>query len=281
MRSLVSADPFRCRVWDLHDRLPEGITAESCRAEIESFTQHGQLVPALARPLREDSGYDYELIYGARRLFAARHANKPLLIEVREISDQDAIVAMDLENRQRRDISPYERGLSYARWLREGYFKSQDEIAEALKISRSQVCRLLKLARLPSVIVDAFGCATRICEGWGVDIATILEDPRRRPAALQTARRIAAANPRPSASKVYRQVLASAAPGRKPRAAVRDTIVKGSDGVALFRIRQQLSSIAVVLPANRLSAGALERIRQVVANILENSAGAERTREVA
>jgi ParB family chromosome partitioning protein len=279
--SLVSVDPFRCRVWDLHDRLSEGITEESCQAEIDSFAKHGQLVPALARLLHNDASYDYELIYGARRLFAARHVNKPLLIEVREMSDEEAIIAMDLENRQRRDISPYERGLSYARWLREGYFKSQDEIAEALKISSSQVCRLLKLSRLPTVVVDAFGSATQICEGWGVDIATILEDPNRRAAALQTARRIAAVTPRPSARKVYRQVLASAAPGRKPRATARDTIVKGNDGIGLFRIRQQLGSIALVLPANRLSSQSLERIRAAVADILETSGGTERAREVA
>jgi len=281
VRSLVSVDPFRCRVWDLHDRLTEGITEESCRAEIDSFIQHGQLVPALARVLHDEPGYDYELIYGARRLFAARHVNKLLLIEVREMSDEEAIVAMDLENRQRRDISPYERGLSYARWLREGYFKSQDEIAAVLKISPSQVCRLLKLARLPTVVLDAFGSATQICEAWGVDIATVLEDPNRRAAALQTARRIAAVTPRPSARKVYRKVLASAGPGRKPRATARDTIIKGNDGVPLFRIRQQLGSIALVLPLDRISMQSLERIRAAVAGIMETSGGTERAREVA
>ena len=276
MRSIVSADPFRCRVWNLHDRLQDNITEQTCSAEIESFSRHGQLVPALARRLQNDKDHDFELICGARRLFIAKHVNKPLLVEVREMSDRDAIIAMDMENRQRKDISPYERGLSYLNWLREGYFHSQEEIAEALNISPSQVCRLLKLARLPSIIIEAFGSATQICEGWGVDLAAVLEDPQRRPAALQTARRIAAMSPRPSARKVYRQMLASTAPGRKLRSTSHDVIIKNPDGVALFRIKQRLSSIALVLPLERLSAESLDRIRHTVSGMLDVAPEAER-----
>src|SRR5262245_57838727 len=143
MKSIVSVNPFRCRMWALHDRLETHVTEDTCRAEIESISKHGQLVPVLGRPLRQDPDYEVELIYGARRLFVARLINQPLLVELRELSDRDAIVAMDVENRLRQDISPYERGRSYARYLQSGFFKSQDEIARSLKISASQVSRLL------------------------------------------------------------------------------------------------------------------------------------------
>src|SRR5882672_1260844 len=79
MRKVVSIDPFRCRLWQLHDRLPEEITAESCTAEIQSFTEYGQMIPVLGRPLRGDPHHEIELIYGARRLFVARQINQPLL----------------------------------------------------------------------------------------------------------------------------------------------------------------------------------------------------------
>ena len=82
MREVVSINPFRCRMWSLHDRLDTNVTEQSCRDEIASFATHGQLVPALGRSLRDDSHYDVELIYGARRLFVARHLNKPLLVEL-------------------------------------------------------------------------------------------------------------------------------------------------------------------------------------------------------
>ena len=114
-RNIVSVSPFRVRMWRLHDRCEEYVNEETCKAEIASFQKHGQLVPALGRVLPGDCGYDVELIYGARRLFVARHLSVPLLVEIREISDRDALIAMDIENRQRMDISPYERAMSYAR----------------------------------------------------------------------------------------------------------------------------------------------------------------------
>src|SRR5689334_1689624 len=120
--SIISVNPFRCRVWSLHSRADECLTEESCKTEIESFEKHGQLVPVLGRRIRDNSNYDIELIYGARRLFVACYLNQPLRVDVRTISDRDGIIAMDLENRLRKDISAYERGASYARWLRDGHF---------------------------------------------------------------------------------------------------------------------------------------------------------------
>ena len=80
-RAIVSVSPFRCRVWALHDRLDDYVTEESCRAEIESFAAHGQLVPALGRPVWGDVSYDVEIVYGARRLFVARHLGIQLKVK--------------------------------------------------------------------------------------------------------------------------------------------------------------------------------------------------------
>ena len=119
----------------LHDRLEDYVCEETCRGEIESTARHGQLIPALGRKIHGDPNYDIELIYGARRLFVARHLNKPLLVELRPLSDREAIVAMEIENRHRKDLSSYERGTSYARMLRTKQFKSQDDLARTLKVS--------------------------------------------------------------------------------------------------------------------------------------------------
>lgn len=269
----VEVNPFRCRVWHLHDRLEEHITEESCREEIKSFLDHGQLVPVLGRPLRNDPSHDVEIIYGARRLFVARHINKPLLVDLRQLSDRDAFIAMDLENRQRRDISPYERGLSYGRWLRLGYFESQDDIAETLGVSASQISRLLKLTKLPSVIVDAFPNVAEICEAWGLHLADILEAPETMRAAIQTARLIAQTTPRPPARDVYRRLLRSATQGKKLRRSERDRVIKGPDGVPLFRVRQQVDSVSLILPFERLSESVLERIQNAVTSILRDQRG--------
>lgn len=75
---------------------------------------------------------------------------------------------MDIENRHRLDISPYERAISYLRWLRNNHFSSQDEIARALQGSRSHISRLIKLAQLPAIVIEAFSDPANICEYWGM-----------------------------------------------------------------------------------------------------------------
>lgn len=266
--TIIAVSPFRCRMWPLHDRLECHVNEETCRSEIESFSRQGQLVPVLGRPLRGDLEYDVELIYGARRLFVARHINKPLLVEIRELGDRDALIAMDIENRQRTDISPYERGLSYARWLRSGHFKTQDEIARALRVSSSQVSRLLKLARLPSVIIGAFNGPLEICEGWGLSLIDALDDPKKRDATLRKARAICSSSAALPAREVYRELLRASVLGAKPKSRTHDEVIKDVHGAALFRIRQQRNSIALVLPVEKMQARVLDDIRRTLASML-------------
>ena len=268
MPQIIAANPFRCRMWDFHDRLDHLIIEESCRAEIDSFIKHGQLVAALGRPLHGDPDYDIELIFGARRLFVARHLNTGLVTELREMSDQAALVAMDIENRHRLDISPYERGLSLARCLRAGYFASQNELAAALRISQSQVSRLLQLARLPSGIVNAFGNPLEIREGWGHDLMELLEDPHRRLPTIARARVLAASSPRPCALHVYQQLVCASIRGRKIKPNTRDDVIIDTDGTPLFRIRRQAKSIALLLPIEKTSAATLDAICDAVRNVL-------------
>jgi len=268
---IVRVNPFRCRMWELHDRLGDYITEQSCRAEIESFARYGQLVPALGRALRDDHDCDVELIYGARRLFVAQHLNVPLHVELRELSDRQALVAMDIENRHRRDISAYERGVNYARWLRTKYFNSQDEIAHALKISTSQVSRLLKLAQLPTVIVNAFASPLDILEGWGVELAKAWQDPELRLLVGQRARALVNQTPRPSSLEVYQKLIAPAGAGRKSRRPRRDMVVSGGNGTPLFRIRYQRATVAFLLPTTALSEKCVNRIREAVSDIMQSA----------
>jgi ParB/RepB/Spo0J family partition protein len=268
MRNIVSIDPSRACMWSLHDRCDEHVNEETCKAEIDSFEKHGQLVPTLGRVLHGDPDHDVELVYGARRLFVARHLNMPLLVELREISDREALIAMDIENRQRLDISPYERAISYARWLSRGYFGSQDEIARALKTSSTRVSRLLRLARLPSVILNAFANPLEIREAWGLHIMDVLDHPLTRQRTIQAARALGALNQRPSAKAVYRELITASARGRQLKPGARVETVRDGAGTPLFRIRQLSTSVALELPREKLSAGAMAEIRVALAGIL-------------
>jgi ParB family transcriptional regulator, chromosome partitioning protein len=257
----VRANPFRCRMWELHDRLEGHISEDSCRIEIESIASHGQLIPALARPVKDHPEIHFELIYGARRLFIARHINAEILLDVRPLTDQEALVAMDIENRQRRDISAYERGRSYARWLRCGLFSSQEELARKLKNSPASVSRLLKVACLPAVVVSAFADATTIRESWGVALADAIEQADNRRRIIARARSLAARDRLPP-EEVYRELLKAAAPGRKSRFPVRHEVVTDSSGRPLFRLKFQRRSVAFVLDVEKAVPPVLQRLRQ-------------------
>ena len=272
MPLILSISPFRCRMWDYHDRLETQLNEQRCRAEIDSIARHGQLVPVLGRRLSNDPDYDVELIFGSRRLFVARHLNMPLRVELRELGDREALAAMDIENRLRQDISPYERGVSYARWLRAGHFKSQDDIARALRVSGSQVSRLLKLAHLPAIVIDAFGDPVNICETWGLDLMEALEDSSRRQPTLRRAREIASGKDRPPARDVYQQLLAIRAGVRKLVAKTRDDVIKDNFGNPLFRMRRLRGAVSLILPIERLSGDSVQRVCRAVAEVLSASA---------
>lgn len=279
--AIISVDPFRCRLWSLHDRIEEHVNEESCRAEIASFQSCGQLVPTLGRPVPKDPDHDVEIIYGARRLFVARHLNRPLLVDSRELSDLEAITAMDIENRQRKDVSPYERGMSYRVWLRAGYFASQADIARKLNVSASQVSRLHKLAGLPAVVVAAFCSPLDIREEWGLKLVEILSDVTRRESCIAAARQMAARSPRAPSSEVFRRLLVPESNSRRIRPRRRDQVVHDSSGSPLFRIRSLQTSVALILPMQSVSANLLEEIRNAVSGILQgNDAARLRKHEV-
>jgi ParB family chromosome partitioning protein len=268
MSTIVEVNPFRCRMWAMHDRLEDYLTEESCQAELESVSKHGQLVPALGRRVHNNPDCDVELVVGSRRLFVAKLLNQPLKVELKELTDQEALIAMDIENRHRQDISPYERGLSYARMLRAGHFKSQDELAQALEISTAQVSRLMKLSRLPSVIVAAFERPMDICEGWGVDLMDLWDDPNMKPHIARRARAIAALSARPSAPEIYRSLI-SMGPISRRRSANRDEVVSDSEGSPLFRVRQQQKWVAVLLPREQWSGSNLQAVTSALGELLE------------
>jgi len=153
--------------------------------------------------------------------------------------------------------------------LRSGHFQSQEDMARALNTSSSQVSRLLKLARLPSIVIDAFSSPVEICAAWGLDIIAALDDPTRRQATMQRAREISGCAPRPPGRDVHRQLLAAAVKGRRLRAKSHDEVVKDARGRPVFRIRRMSNAVALLLPSERLSERTLTEVRLAMLRLLE------------
>ena len=61
------------------------------------------------------------------------------------------------ENALRKNPSAWEQGMRFQRWLSEGIFKKQTEIAEATHLDKGSVSLYLSIAELPQFVLDAFG----------------------------------------------------------------------------------------------------------------------------
>lgn len=84
---------------------------EEMERMIESIRKVGTITPALARPL-PDGGY--ELISGHRRLAACQELGvETMPVIVREMSDDEAVIAMVDANLQRETILPSEKAFAY------------------------------------------------------------------------------------------------------------------------------------------------------------------------
>lgn len=176
-------DPASCIMWSRHNRAYDLLTEDNCRDLIDSLKSQGrQEFPAIVRRLPEGSAASYEVICGARRHFAVswlRANNYPqfrYLIEVRDLTDEEAFRLADIENRDREDLSDYERARDYLQALELYYGGKQKAMAARLEVSEAWLSRYLHLARLPDIIVDAWPSIIDLKELHARNLRPLLAD---------------------------------------------------------------------------------------------------------
>ena len=101
---LYELHPFKCHPFKIQNN-------GEMKRLIESIKKFGTITPALARPLPEGG---YELISGHRRLAACQVLElETMPVIVREMTDDEAVIAMVDANLQRETILPSEKGFAY------------------------------------------------------------------------------------------------------------------------------------------------------------------------
>jgi ParB/RepB/Spo0J family partition protein len=267
-------NPFECQMWCFHDRHNDDDAEKSAhRRLLTSIRTQGQKHPVLGRRIEGHEPIKVELIYGARRLAVARELNIELLIEIREIDDRAGLVEMDIENRVRDDITSYERGLSYRRWLRSGLFSSQAEIAKEIGVSEAQVCRLLKYSELPAAVISAFSSPRDIREDWAGLLAKLCKDPRKRDAISRKARAIATGEKRPKPAEILTR-LTGDSKDQRTRSRSKDDIIRGRSSQPLFRIGYRARTVHIIIPRTTVTASLLEQVSEQIKSTLEVSPNA-------
>lgn len=126
----------------------EEFSGEALEELVNSVKQHGVVHPVLVRP----KGQNYELVAGERRWRAAQLAGlSSIPALVKELNDLQALEISLVENLQREDLNPLEVARALKE-LMEKFHLTQEEAAERIGKSRSEVANLLRLLNLPSKI---------------------------------------------------------------------------------------------------------------------------------
>ena len=134
---------------------------EELQKLVGSIKESGILIPAIARP----KGDGYELIAGHRRKLAAAIAGLPTLpVLVRDLTDEQAIIAMVDSNVQRENVLPSEKAFAYKMKLEAvkrlpgrpkgnssqvgTNYRADAIVAENTGESRNQIQRYIRLTEL-------------------------------------------------------------------------------------------------------------------------------------
>jgi len=197
-KTLRWVDPSDCRMWERHNRDYGLLNEENCRDLIDGIKAQGrQEFAAVVRPI-DDPDFKYEVICGARRHFAIswlranNYTQFKYLVEPRVMTDEEAFRLADIENREREDISDYERAIDYADAIARYYGGKQKAMAERLEVSQPWLSRYLALASLPAQIVNAFPTIRDLKERHAREIKSLLVRPATAEPLLAQAARIEA-----------------------------------------------------------------------------------------
>jgi ParB family chromosome partitioning protein len=213
----------RSRWANRHELSFAGLEFEALKADIES--QSGNVQPIKVRPVPGEQA-KYEIVFGHRRHQACLELKLDVLAIVEDVNDKTLFIEMDRENRQRKDLRPFEVGVMYAKALDQGLFPSARKLAEEVGIDQSQLNKALALARLPSDVIKAFVSPLDLQYRWASDLVGALQkDPDH---VLATARAIQSEEPRSKSGDVYRRLIESR--GTVPHLAAKSVSLEGKDG---------------------------------------------------
>lgn len=170
---VVELSPAQIEASFIQDRIPTENDA-ALDELIASMRESGQQVPILVRPHPTKDNH-YQAAYGHRRLRAAIVLERSVKAIVRQLSDEELIVAQGQENGPRVDLSFIERAL-FAKKLEQHGF-DRDRISQALSVDKPETSRLLQVSDvIPTEVILAIGPASKIGRPRWLAFAELLKD---------------------------------------------------------------------------------------------------------
>jgi ParB family chromosome partitioning protein len=153
-QSVVDLDVSAIDPSFVQDRMPGDIDGL-----VESIRDQGQQVPILVRPHPEQPGR-YQVAFGHRRLRALTELALPVKAVVRDLSDEQLVVAQGQENNEREDLTFIEKA-QFAHRLNKQF--SREVVIAAMSLDRSNLSKMILLVdALPAELIAAIGSAPGI-----------------------------------------------------------------------------------------------------------------------
>lgn len=171
--TIISLDPALIDQSPVLDRIQED--DDEYPALRDLIRASGQDTPILVRP-HPGSGGRYIVVFGRRRLKAARELGLQVKAVVKPMDDTTAIVAQGQENAARSNLSFIERARFAKNLVELGYNK--DTVKAALAIDDTLLSRMLSVAELvPNVVLEAVGAAKGVGRDRWEELKKIVQTP--------------------------------------------------------------------------------------------------------
>ncbi|MDE1992928.1 MAG: plasmid partitioning protein RepB [Rhizobiaceae bacterium] len=139
------------------DRFDGAYEPDKLQELVQSMREHGQTTPGMVRPVNGASG-KFQIVFGRRRLAAAKLLGIKFKAIVRDLTDEQAIVIQGEENANRDDLSFIEKCV-FALSQEQAGFK-REVICASLATGKSHVSEMLQLAKaFPRPVLERIGAA--------------------------------------------------------------------------------------------------------------------------
>ncbi|MGN0579912.1 MAG: ParB/RepB/Spo0J family partition protein [Ruminococcus sp.] len=128
----------------------KSFSEEAITALADSIREHGMIQPILVRPMSTGM---YQIVAGERRWRAARMLGlDEVPVNIRELSDFEAMQIALIENLQRENLNPVEEALGYKELI-DNYDMTQEKVAKTVGKSRSAIANSVRLLSLPDRVL--------------------------------------------------------------------------------------------------------------------------------
>lgn len=174
--TVIELDPDALDASFVSDRFVAEDGDEEYRDLLVAIKERGQDSPILVRPHPDKPGR-YMIVFGHRRVRAARELGRSVRAVVKSLDDQHHVISQGQENSARANLTFIERVLFAERLESLGY--SRDVIQASLSIDYASLSKMLTIPRsIPNAVLAAIGSAKGVGRDRWLELRKLIEVPK-------------------------------------------------------------------------------------------------------